>query len=197
MTALKNSDREEVLQGVLKDAFAGRFSDIQKRLSALLRKQLEKEHPEFVKLFANPDFRKYLATTTANGLYFHTGEKIIVAGRPAYGKPSSMPEGRYTNTSDMVVALRDGELIIPSEMSTISFSDAKLIATYRKAWADYGAAYEKLRALLHSYNVRETFANDFPEFAKHLPPLVVKAKLPAVIPKDVRADLRKVGVPQK
>ena len=59
------------------------------------------------------------------------------------------------------------------------------------------AACDKLYSLLYSYNVREKFAGDFPEFAKYLPALAVKAKLPAVIVRDVRAELSKFGIPQK
>ena len=70
-----------------------------------------------------------------------------------------------------------------------------IITDYDQAWDDYRTAYEKLSSLLASYNNREKFAADFPDLAKHIPPLVKSVGLPCVIVTDVMAELAKVGVP--
>ena len=82
-------------------------------------------------------------------------------------------------------------------MGEFKITERKMVKAYKSVWADYVAARDKLGALLNSYTMREKFAGDFPEFAKYLPPVPTKARLPAVIVKDVRAELSKLGIPQK
>lgn len=197
MTTLKNADRDEVVRRVLTDAFAPRFTAIQKLLQGLLRTKLQEEHPEFVKLAGNPEARKYLATTTARNIYFMAGEDCIIAAAPTYGARAKMPEppGYYRIERDQHTLLKDCDTLVPCILGDLKVSDATVIDAYRKAWADYVAACDKLLALLYSYNVREKFEVDFPEFAKYLPPTVVKPKLPVVVAKEVRAELSAFGVP--
>lgn len=199
MATLKNTDRDEVARRALSDAFAPRFAAIQKDLQALLRDKLDKEHPEFVKLVKNPDTRKYLATTSACKIYFADGDDTHIAAAPVYGKRSEMPEhsGYYSVERERHTLIQDGDTVVPCAMGDFKVSDRKVLKAYRQAWADYVAACDKLYSLLYSYNVREKFAADFPELAKYLPALAVKAKLPTVIVKDVRAELSKFGIPQK
>lgn len=196
MATLKNTDRDEVVRRALSDAFAHRFTAIQKQLQDLLRDKLQKEHPEFVKLAKNPDTRRYLATTTARNIYFVDGEETHIQRRPCMG---DVPEhSRYYSVErERHTLIQDSDTVIPCNMGDFKVSDRKVLKEYRKAWADYVAACDKLYSLLYSYTVREKFAADFPEFAKYLPALTVKAKLPAVIVKDVRAELSKFGIPQK
>jgi len=199
MATLKNADRDEVVRRALSDAFAHRFTAIQKQLQDLLRDKLQKEHPEFVKLAKNPDTRRYLATTNARNICFVDGEETHIAAAPVYGQRTDMPEHcrYYSVERERHTLIQDSDTVIPCNMGDFKVSDRKVLKEYRKAWVDYVAACDKLYALLYSYTVREKFAADFPEFAKYLPALTVKAKLPAVIVKDVRAELSKFGIPQK
>ena len=199
MATLKNTDRDEVVRRALTEAFAPRFVAIQKQLQSLLRDKLQKEHPEFLKLVKNQDTCRYLATTNARNIYFVDGDDIHIAAAPVYGERAEMPEhSRYYRVErERHTLIQDGDTVIPCNMGDFKVSDRKVLKEYRKAWADYVAACDKLYALLYSYNVREKFTADFPEFAKYLPALAVKAKLPAVIVNDVRAELGKFGIPQK
>lgn len=198
MASLKISDRDEVLRRVLTETFTPRFADIQKQLQTLLREKLAAEHPQFVKLAKDPETRKYLATTSARNIYFVEDENSHVAAAPVYGQCVEMPEHcrYYSIERERHTLIQDSDTVIPCNMGDFKVSDRKVLKAYRAAWADYVAAREKLSALLYSYATREKFVADFPEFAKYLPPVPVKVKLPVVIVKDVRRELSKLGVPQ-
>jgi hypothetical protein len=198
MATLKISDRDEVLRRVLAETFTPRFGDIQKQMQAALRASLAAEHPQFVKLAKDPESRKYLATTNVRNFYFIDGEESHIAASPCYGKWVDMPAGGYRYLDrDSYSSITDGDTAVPCSMSEFKITDRKMVKVYKSVWADYVAARDKLRALLNSYTMREKFAGDFPEFAKYLPPVPTKARLPAVIVKDVRAELSKLGIPQK
>lgn len=197
MTTLKNSDREEALRRILETNFSARFAAINARLQELLREHLKKEHPHFIKLVSDANFRRYTTTQNVRNFYFKIDGENVRAAIPCYGKWAEMPAPRVYLDREKHTLMQDNDTAVPYFMSEYYADDAKLIKEYRATWADYTAAYEKLSALLWGYGTREKFTTDFPEFAKFLPPVVVKAKLPAVIVKDVRKDLRRLGIPQK
>lgn len=197
MASLKISDRDEVLRRVLAETFTPRFADIQKQAQAALRANLADDHPQFVKLAKDPDTRKYLATTNVGKFYLIDGKEFIILAAPQYGRPVDIPShGNHWPNRENHSTIGDSDTIAPASMGSFSIDDAKMLKAYRAVWADYVAARDKLSALLYSYATREKFVADFPEFAKYLPPVAVKAKLPVVIVKDVRRELSKLGVPQ-
>lgn len=197
MASLKISDRDEVLRRILTETFTPRFADIQKQLQALLRETLAAEHPQFVKLAKDPESRKYLATTNVRNFNIKMDGETFTVAAPHYGAEVDMPgDGRRYFDRENHAAITDGDTLLPLVMSNYSTADKKVAKAYRTAWADYVAARDKLSALLYSYATQEKFVADFPEFAKYLPPVPVKARLPVVIVKDVRRELSKLGVPQ-
>ena len=125
------------------------------------------------------------------------GDKKNTMCRPVYGVNVEMSEGTRYLDRRMYRALSDGDTRVPCEMSEYVFADDKLAKAYGKVWIDYSAAQRKMVALLNSYNTREKFIADFPEFEKYLPKLAEKAKLPVVQVSKVRAELSKLGVPQQ
>lgn len=196
MTVLKNSDRDEVIRRVLTEAFAPRFSAMQNEVRALIQKKVEKDHPEFAALVKSPIARQYLAETRVRDIYLESEGDAYAMAAPVYGRCSSMPTGRlHYGDREPYSAFSDGETAVPGMFGEFKVSDVAISEAYRKAWSDYAAAYLKVNSLLHSYAVREKFTADFPEFAKYLPGVTVRAKLPAVIVKNVREELYKFGIP--
>jgi hypothetical protein len=195
MTTLKITDREEVLRRVLTEAFKPRFGAIGGAADNLLRKLLAKDHPRFIELLADKTASAYLATSSSKeAMRLNAeGEKIKLAA-PVYGVLGSEPTQHWYSCGEKLVRLCT-ESIVPCGMGDFVIADAKFLKTYSQAWADYEAAWYKLASVLASYKTREKLIADFPEFEVHLPELTVPAKLPAVIVKDVRRDLKKLGVP--
>ena len=197
MASLKNSDRDEVLRKVLEETFTPRFADILKQAQILLRANLAADHPQFVKLAKDPATRQYLATTNVGKFYFVDGKESVIFAGPQYGRFVDIPShGNRWPAREEYKIFGDSDTAAPATMGSFSIDDAAMLKAYKAAWADYVAARSKLSALLYSYSVREKFIGDFPEFAKYLPPVTVKARLPVVIVKDVRRELSKLGVPQ-
>lgn len=197
MAALKNSDRDDVLRRVLTETFTPRFADIKKQAQVALRANLAAEHPQFVKLVKDVESLKYLAKTNVSRFYLIDGKESVLLASPQYGRYVDIPASgnRGSNREDHST-IGDDDTVVPQTMGHFSIDDAKMLKAYKAVWADYVAARGKLSALLYSYATREKFVVDFPEFAKYLPPVVTKAKLPVVIVKDVRRELSKLGVPQ-
>jgi hypothetical protein len=194
MSALKITDREEVLRLVLKEAFEPRFDALLKRAESLLTKHLAKEHPRFVELFADTASRAYLAMSVNTRPYLKNKDNSLACMcSPKYETYDEQPDCKYPNTERYRHFAMSPT--VPCSLATFVVEDAKLLAAYSQAWVDYSAAWTKLYAVLCSYSQREKLIADFPEFEAYLPELLVKAKLPSVIVKDVRRDLKKLGVP--
>lgn len=195
MAALKISDRAEILRIVLTKAFEPRFNEVADKTRRLARGTLDALHPVFVKLYADEESRAYLAVCSMNHFYFTVGGKGARAAIPVYGKAVSMPDNTWHLDRESYKSF--GEIYAPTRPNEFTVGDAALTQAYVKTWAKYLAAHSKLSALLNSYTTREKLASDFPEYAKYLPKIESKAKLPAVIVKDVRAELASLGVPAK
>jgi hypothetical protein len=197
MTTLKKTDREEVLRAVLTETFKPRFEDIRRRVEIDLRAHLAKTHPKFVALFKDPEAAVYLATTYVSRVTMVVGDSKSTMRMPIYGCAASRPSSTYLHSGEREkysnISARD--VLTPITVSDFDVTDAKIIKAYADAWLDYTAAQEKLVAVLRSYTTAEKFVADFPEFEKFLPEPPVKAQPPAVIVKDVRRDLKKLGIP--
>lgn len=193
MTILKNTDRKQVIDKALTEAFAPRFNDFAKRLRARYAEQVAEAHPVFAKLVKNSDARPYLAVSTVREFYVG-GAPVLT---PKYGARCEMLIRGEWADREKYVWVQAGDLTVPSDCWKAKIEDADFSKEYATIWADYGRARETLSELLNSYTVREKFAEDFPELAKYLPPIEVKARLPAVIVADVRSKLAAVGVPSK
>jgi hypothetical protein len=193
MTTLKITDREEVLRRVLTEAFKPRFEALKKSAEDLLRKLLVRDHPRFIELLADKTAGNYLATSHSKAAMRlnANGEKIKQAA-PVYGVCGSEPTD-YRGFDGKLRLVTD--VIVPCGMGDFVIADTTYLKTYSQAWSDYEAAWHKLASVLAAYKTREKLIADFPEFEVHLPELTVPAKLPAVIVKDVRRDLKKLGVP--
>lgn len=197
MTILKNSDRDEIVRRILVETFYPRFSALLEQVRVFVQAKVEREHPDFVACVKNPALRPYLAITRASRIYLLDGDDAYLMASPVYGRRVDMPATRvyFGSQRENYCAFKDDETAIPCNFGDVKISEGEIPKAYRAAWADYSAAYDKLYALLRSYNAREKFATDFPEFAKYLPGITVKSKLPVVITKDVRAQLSRLGIP--
>lgn len=188
---MKNSDRADALRRILSDSFAPRFAEINRKLTAALRAHIAQEHPVFRKMMDDDTMRGYVAFS--NMTRFRINENI--AAIPSYGVCGEMPTGTHLGYGNYCSAMTDSDTPVPAGLGRVSVNDSDLWAEYTSAWSDYLAARNKVMSLLRSYKTRDKLAADFPEFAKYIPPAVVKAKLPSVIVADVRADLKGFGVP--
>lgn len=196
MTILKNTDRAEILRIVLTKSFEPRFNEVLAAIKQAVKDKMVKDHPNFHKAYADEAVRPYLATSQAGSTFFPELNQARAA-RPVFGKSSRMPTDYYHLDRERYKMLYDADTIVPNAMHEIRIEDDATTALYAKAWADYESAYDTLAALLNSYSTQEKLDVDFPEFAKHLPTPAAKMKLPAVIVKDVRKALSKLGVPAK
>lgn len=193
MTILKNSDRKQVIDRALTESFAPRFALFSEILRAKYAEQVTAEHPVFAKLIKNPDVRPYLAVSTVRE-FFLNGAPVLT---PKYGaRCEALVKGERVDR-EKYSWVQAGEASVPTDCWKAKIEDADLFAEYHTLWNEYARAHETLSSLLNSYSGREKFVEDFPELAKYLPPVEVKARLPAVIVADVRSKLAAVGVPSK
>lgn len=197
---LKKEDRELVLRKVLTEAFEKRFYDIGDELVIRARAQVAAEHPRFVELLLDEQAKQYIYAISRYAIFAKVDDTEFRYARPhRYGQPAEMPAQRWynkerQNATEIIARL---SLHVPGGYGDVYINSPEIIERYRKAWADYTEAQAKLSALLNSYSTREKLAEDFPEFAKHVPLAQAKAKLPAVIVTDVLAELAVLGVPAK
>lgn len=193
MTVLKNVERKQVIDRALRDSFAPRFSAFAECLRGRYAEQIAKEHPVFSKLVKNADARPYLAVSTVREFYVDGTPALT----PKYGAWCEMPTRQEWVDREKYSWVQAGDLTVPADCWKAKINDTGLSKEYAAIWTDYSGAIRTLSELLGSYNVREKFEEDFPELAKYLPAIEVKARLPAVIVADVRTKLAAVGVPRK
>jgi hypothetical protein len=190
MATLKITDRDEVLRRVLTEVFTPRFAEVKKLLQLELRAHLAAEHQVFNKLIADSKSRPYLAITRVKEFYCNDSRMRT----PKYGKCYRMPDSNsYYTDREIHEDITDADTPTPATM--YAFKLTKPMAEYQTAWTDYLEGRKTLSALLNSYTTREKLTADFPEYAKYLPPIEVREKLPMVIVGDVRAKLTSLGIP--
>lgn len=197
MTVMTKAMREDVLEGVLTEAFRERFNEIAVQLTGFVRASVQANHPVFCQLVKDTVAKPYLAIDFSPSVYRATEKYKSAYFQPEYGIAVACPEQTWKlgdsvswlPIKDVEAPQRAGDTVIPAEHA--------INRDYLALWADYTAAQAKLDALLRSYKSREKFEADFPDFARHLPTRVFTAPLPTVIVKDVLQDLAKVGVPKK
>lgn len=195
---LKKEDRELVLRKVLTEAFEKRFYDIGDELVIRARAQVAAEHPRFVELLADEQTKQYVYASSRYAIFAKVDGTEFRYARPnSYGRPAEMPTQRRVDREQQNATESSARLSlhVPGSYGDVFVSTPEIIERYRKTWADYTEAQAKLSALLNSYSTREKLAEDFPEFAKHVPLAQAKIKLPAVIVTDVLAELAVLGVP--
>ena len=194
MQKLKKADRELVLRKVLTEAFEGRFNALRDEMHAQIAADVAAAHPRFVELYSDVASKPYIAYQHLHTTALPDGR---IAYRPCYGRRVEEPNTRiwYGSADDASAINLSAKTYLPAPANySAKLTDEAVQAKYNKAWADYTAAYDKVSAVLNSYTTREKLAEDFPDFAKHIP-LAQKIALPSVIVSDVLADLAAVGVP--
>lgn len=194
MTTLKNSDREEVLRRASEAAFASRFAHVEALYKEHVEALLKREHQGFLELMGAPALRRYVAIKNVNALYIEidTGKRYAAA-RPVWGKCLSYPKSTWADRGDGYINLKI-DTIVPAIFGDVVTSRPEITDPYVAAWADYNAAIVKLSALLWGYTKREKFEADFPELAKYLPGVTPKRSLPAIVPNEIRTELKALGV---
>lgn len=197
MTILKITDRAEILRIVLTKSFEPKFNKVRDKIQQKVKDALAKDHSVFCKLYADEEARKYLAVGRVRSVCFMLPGGRACSASPVFGKFADMPENNYNLDREYYSSLKPDDIYTPTALHELNITDKTLTQLYVKTWADYSAAERKLSALLNSYATREKLSVDFPEFAKHLPRCETKAKLPAIIVKDVRKELSALGVPAK
>lgn len=197
MTTINKEDRRAVKHAVLSAAFEPRFNAVQAIMRAHLLIHVESEHPQFVRLYKAKENRPYLQVARSSRFTVPSKTRTVIACRPRnYGEASEAARHSYVTSDENLSTLVAEDIAIPGSFGReFSISDANVIAEYDAVWKDLQAAYYTLSQLLASYKVREKFEKDFPELAKHLPEARQVSRMPAVIVKDVRADLAKFGIP--
>lgn len=194
MQKLKNADRELVLTKVLTEAFVARFNALRDELHANVTANIAAAYPRFVELYNDPTSKPWIACRYLDSVFLPDGRKAF---RPHFGKRVEEPRcaSQYSRVDNATGINVSQKQYLPAPQSyTAKITDEALQAKYDKAWADYIAAYDKISAVLSSYTTREKLAEDFPDFAKHVP-LAQRMNLPAVVVSDVMAELAAVGVP--
>lgn len=194
MANLTNDDRNAVIGAALKATFEPRFHALRKRMNDHLKQHQAEKHAHFIKLASDPETLQYLQWHSRTVFYIHMKDGNAYAGQPNdWTQPSTKPERWVTDKN--TTKLGSDDLIITSKIgSSFVILDSAIIADYHQLWDDLTAARNKLSELLHSYRVREKFAEAFPDLAKHLPAPRTPNRLPAVIVDDVRANLAALGI---
>lgn len=195
MNILKITDRQEVLERVLREAFKPKFDAILEEVKTLLISHLNQKHPVFMEMLSDKQKRHYMAVSHTDRLYI--GERRCAY--PIYGKNASMPQPHhFIYRSDEYAAMTLKDVNIPMSMNEFIIDEkAELFKTYSATWKAYSEAYKELSGLLNSYRSRDKFEKDFPEYKDYLPALEVKKQLPQVIASEVRGKLSSLGIPAK
>lgn len=197
MATLKISDRQHMLRLVLTAAFEPRFNDIQAQFESYVKNHVAKEHPVFVRLYADPDSRAHLASGRVSNIRIPSAGGCA-AYRPVWGIRAAMPSGQnYYRDRDTYRKMSIQETPSPASVHEIMVTNEGVEKSYVSAWEDYLKAHEALSALFNSYVTREKLSADFPEYAKYLPAIETKKKLPTVVVASVRAELAGLGVPAR
>lgn len=194
MANLTNDDRNAVIGAALKATFEPRFQAPRKRMNDYLKQRQQQEHPRFIQLAGDPETLKYLQYHSGTRFYIRTDKGSANAGMPnTWSEPFRKPEPYKNdlNTRDLI----SEDVLVTSKIGSSFIIHADAInSDYHQLWDDLTAARSKLSELLHSYRVREKFAEAFPDLAKHLPAPRTPNRLPAVIVDDVRANLAALGI---
>lgn len=194
MANLTNADRDAVIGTALKATFEPRFHALRKRMNDHLKQRQQQEHPRFIQLASDPEALKYLQYHSGTRFCIRTDKGGTNTGMPGiWSEPFRKPEP-YKNDQNTRDLISEDVLVTSKIGSSFVILDAGIIADYHQVWDDLTAARSKLSELLHSYRIREKFAEAFPDLAKHLPPTRTPNRLPAVIVDDVRANLAALGI---
>ena len=180
-----------ILEAALSAAFEPRFDAIREAAAAECRKAIAEQHPEFLRLAADPEARRYLYI--AEECHPHDGENLLY--RPAPGHFAEYHPGAPTTWGRTVRRLVAG-VERPAGCDCDQRVSAGLERQYYEAWADMRAARTTIRTALASCRNVERLQEDFPELAQYLPAAAAPAPAaaPAVPVADLRAQLARYGV---
>ena len=181
-----------ILEAALSAAFEPRFDAIHGAAAAECRKAIAEQHPEFLRLAADPVARQYLHI--ADECRPHDGENRLY--RPAPGCfTAALRYYRATPTTWGPTVLRIAPAVErPAGCDCDLRSSATLERQYLDAWADMRAAWAAISAALASCRDVERLREDFPELAQYLPQEKATTAAPIVPVADLRAQLARYGV---
>ena len=180
-----------ILEAALSAAFEPRFDAIREAAAAECRKAIAERHPEFLRLAADPEARRYLYI--AGECMPHDGENALY--RPAAGRfADALAYYRATPTWGHTVRRIAPAVERPAGVvGNLRVSDA-LEQQYHDAWADMRAAWTAISTALASCRNVEQLREDFPELAQYLPKATAPAAALIVPVADLRAQLARYGV---
>ena len=183
-----------ILEAALSAAFEPRFDAVHNAAAAECRKAIAEQHPEFLRLAADPVVRQYLYIT--GECHPHDGENAMC--RPELGRfpdalayyHGAVPTTRGPTVRRIIPAVeRPAGVICDLRISS------ELERQYHEAWADMRAAWTAIGTALASCRNVERLREDFPELAQYLPQETVTACAALIVPvADLRAQLAHYGV---
>lgn len=193
MSRITNKHREEFLDHVLRERFAPRFDDIQKRVSEAAKRAVAEQHPAFVKAVADKVLSQYLATRSTIDVQFEDSSKPR--------SPRNWATCNATNYAQQYCGLNEGLERIDGKCSapayhgtTVRLGDEQFLHDYHTLWGEFAAAQKTLKELIYSYTTTDKFDKDFPELKKYLPRTEVVG--PLVVPvDDLKLRLSALGIP--
>lgn len=173
---LTKADKDFLITKVLTETFKAKFDLWEKEFKEQIQAKVFAEHPVFERLLKDKETRPYLYITSPH--YVHVNDTT-----------PRMPDYENGHVSDWI---NFRSINVPNDVSRgcFDFEDKY----YSELCDKYREAYAALRRMLNSYNTREKFLVDFPEYKDYLPS-VAKVGLPAIIPAKVRAELSELGIP--
>ena len=181
-----------ILEAALSADFEPRFDAIREAAAAECRKAIAEQHPEFLRLAADPEARRYLYI--AGECHPHDGENCLyrpVTGcfADALGYLRAVPTTWGPTVHRITPAVER-----PAGCDCDLRVSAGLERQYYEAWADMRAARTTIRTALASCRNVERLQEDFPELAQYLPGAAAPAAALIVPVADLRAQLARYGV---
>lgn len=183
-----------ITRAALTAAFRPRFEAIAKAAELECRAQLAEQHPDFLRLAADPTVRPYLyiaqvvypriecADSNALVRLFAPGEALE---HGEYFPPATWSGTRSASATPLSILMDR-----PAARDFVPVVSDGLTAEYLAAWADLKAALDATVTLLASARR----LSDVPELAAFAPTPAPAKQLPAVNLDPLREQLRRYGV---
>lgn len=106
---LKNADRETIKRLVLEESFAPRFEALRQRMVELLKEEVARQHPVFMRLIGDKETRPYVSCRHQHPfVHMHLNSRTVF-WEPVFGRCARLSDAlqhwRPDNTNTLVGAI--------------------------------------------------------------------------------------------
>lgn len=207
-TRLSKNDRSEFIRVAFYHAFKSRVESLEAKCTEMMKRRLGEEHPEFVRMLAVPELRRYLYVQ--QGL---TMKRAMTVGAQTYHRDALIPAFQSIAEFDAWDKLESDfswikgchDLCIKishprcgEDCKLSSALTGELQAEYQTLIDDMRTVSDNLKRIIFSARYREDIEEVAPALACYLPAKATPAPmLPVVIPTESIEKLAALGVPPK